>query len=243
GGRIVPDRLVFSLEELPRSRIILFDVSPSQMERIVGERFPADYRRRLKEYRHGPGVFKVDWALKGPIPWKDQACFKAGTLHIGGTFEEIAASEREVWRGIAPEKPFVLLSQPSLFDAARAPEGMHTAWAYCHVPNGCTLDMTDAIENQVERFAPGFRHLIMAKHVMSPARMEEYNPNYIGGDIAGGIQSFRYLFLRPLGRWEAYSTPAPGIYICSASMPPGGGVHGMCGHLAAKKALKEMRLS
>jgi phytoene dehydrogenase-like protein len=211
------------------------------MESIVGDRFPANYRLRLKKHRHGPGVFKIDWALQGAIPWKDPACLKAGTLHLGGTLEEIAASERQVWRGIAPEKPFVLLSQASLFDATRAPEGMHTAWAYCHVPNGCTIDMTDAVENQVQRFAPGFRDLILAKHVMSPARMEEYNPNYIGGDIVGGIQDFRHLFIRPFGRWEAYATPVKGIYMCSASMPPGGGVHGMCGHLAAMKALKEMR--
>jgi phytoene dehydrogenase-like protein len=241
GGKIILDRPVSSLEELPGSQIMLFDVSPSQMESIVGDRFPANYRLRLKKHRHGPGVFKIDWALQGAIPWKDPACLKAGTLHLGGTLEEIAASERQVWSGIAPEKPFVLLSQASLFDATRAPEGMHTAWAYCHVPNGCAIDMTDAIENQVQRFAPGFRDLILAKHIMSPARMEEYNPNYIGGDIVGGIQDFRHLFIRPFGRWEAYATPVKGIYMCSASMPPGGGVHGMCGHLAAMKALKEMR--
>jgi phytoene dehydrogenase-like protein len=237
GGEIALNTRVSSIRDLPRSRAVFFDVSPLQMERIAGDRFPADYRRRLRRHRHGPGVFKIDWALDGPIPWKDSACLKVGTLHLGGTFEEIAASERQVWRGVAPKRPFVLLSQPSLFDATRAPEGMHTAWAYCHVPNGCNVDMTDAIENQVERFAPGFKGRIKAKHTMSPALMEEYNANYIGGDIVGGVQSFRRLFLRPLGRWEAYSTPVKDIYICSASMPPGGGVHGMCGHLAAKKAL------
>jgi len=240
GGKIAVNTPVSSMRDLPTARVFLFDVSPRQMESIAGDRFPADYRRRLRGHRHGPGVFKIDWALDAPIPWKDSACLKAGTLHLGGTFEEIAASERQVWQGIAPQRPFVLLSQPSLFDPTRAPEGMHTAWAYCHVPNGCTVDMTDAIENQVERFAPGFKGLIKAKHTMSPALMEEYNANYIGGDIVGGVQSFRRLFLRPLGRWEAYSTPAKDIYICSASMPPGGGVHGMCGHLAAKKALMEM---
>ncbi len=240
GGEIVLDSPVSSMEDLPASRTVLFDLSPIQMERIAGERFPPEYRRRLIKHRHGPGVFKIDWALHGPIPWQDPECTKAGTVHLGGTFEEIADSEGRVWDGIVPKRPFVLLSQPSLFDTTRAPQGRHTAWAYCHVPNGCTVDMTDAIEDQVERFAPGFKDTIVARHVMTPALMEQYNPNYVGGDIVGGVQSFRRLFLRPLGRWEAYSTPASGIYLCSASMPPGGGVHGMCGHLAAKKALREM---
>jgi phytoene dehydrogenase-like protein len=240
GGKISVNTPVSSTRDLPRTRVALFDVSPRQLDRIAGERFPANYRKHLQGYRQGPGVFKVDWALEGPIPWRDQACRQAGTLHCGGTFDEIAASERQVWQGVAPTRPFVLLSQPSLFDPTRAPGGMHTAWAYCHVPNGCTVDMTHAIEDQVERFAPGFRNLIQATRSMSPAQMEEYNPNYIGGDIVGGVQSFRELFIRPLGRWQAYSTPVRGFYICSASMPPGGGVHGMCGHLAAKKALREM---
>jgi phytoene dehydrogenase-like protein len=240
GGKIAVNTPVSSIKDLPRARVVLFDVSPRNLDGIVGDGFPDTYRKHLQRHRHGPGAFKVDWALAGPIPWKDPACLKAGTVHCGGTFEEITVSERQVWQGIAPERPFVLLSQPSLFDHTRAPGGMHTAWAYCHVPNGCDVDMTIAIENQVERFAPGFRNLIKAKHVMSPARMEEYNPNYVGGDIVGGIQSFRELFIRPLGRWQAYSTPVKGFYICSASMPPGGGVHGMCGHLAAKKALREV---
>jgi len=165
---------------------------------------------------------------------------RAGTLHLGGTLEEIAFAEREVWRGVPPLKPFVLVTQPSLFDPSRAPAGFHTAWAYCHVPNGCPVDMTQRIEEQVERFAPGFRDRILARHTMSPAAMEAYNPNYIGGDFAGGVQSFQQLFVRPLGRWQAYATPMKGLYICSSSMPPGAGVHGMCGHLAAKKALKEV---
>lgn len=240
GGEIEVNTQISSIQDLPPSKVVLFDVSPRNLDRIVGDRFPGDYRKSLKKHRHGPGVFKVDWALDGPIPWKDSACLKAGTVHCGGTFEEIMTSERHVWDGISPERPFVLLSQPSLFDPTRAPEGKHTAWAYCHVPNGCENDMTHAIEEQVERFAPGFRELIKAKHIMSPARMEEYNQNYIGGDIVGGVQSFHELFIRPLGRWQAYSTPLMGYYICSASMPPGGGVHGMCGHLAAKKALKEV---
>jgi len=240
GGEIVLNRQVASIKDLPTARFVLFDVSPRNLDRIVGDVFPSSYRERLQGHRHGPGAFKMDWALAGPIPWRDPACLKAGTVHCGGTFEEIADSERKVWQGVAPERPFVLLSQPSLFDPTRAPEGMHTAWAYCHVPNGCDVDMTRAIEDQVERFAPGFKKLIKAKHTLSPAAMEEYNTNYIGGDIVGGVQGFRELFVRPLGRWGAYSTPARGYYLCSASMPPGGGVHGMCGHLAAQKALKEM---
>jgi len=165
---------------------------------------------------------------------------QAGTVHLGGTIQEITSAELDVWRGVPPEKPFVLLSQPSLFDWSRAPGGMHTAWAYCHVPNGCSVDMTQRIEAQTERFAPGFRQRILARHVMSPADIEEYNPNYVGGDIVGGVQSFRELFVRPLGQWRAYATPVKGIYICSSSMPPGGGVHGMCGYLAARKALREV---
>jgi phytoene dehydrogenase-like protein len=240
GGEIAVNRHVVSIKNLPRARVVLFDLSPRNLERIVGDVFSPAYKKRLQRHRHGPGAYKVDWALAGPIPWKDPACLKAGTVHCGGTFEEIAASERQVWQGVAPERPFVLLSQPSLFDSTRAPEGEHTSWAYCHVPNGCGADMTTAIEDQVERFAPGFKKMIKAKHTMSPAAMEEYNPNYIGGDIVGGVQGFCELFIRPLGRWAAYSTPVKGYFLCSASMPPGGGVHGMCGHLAAQKALKEI---
>jgi phytoene dehydrogenase-like protein len=240
GGTIQVGTPVSSLNDLPEARAILFDLSPRQLARIAGSRFPTGYRKRLESFRYGAGVFKIDWALDGPIPWKEPACLQAGTVHIGGSLEEIAAAELDVWRGIPPEKPFVLLSQPSLFDSSRAPGGMHTAWAYCHVPNGCTVDMTHRIEAQIERFAPGFRQRILAGHVMSPADMEAYNPNYIGGDITGGVQSFRELFVRPLGRWRAYATPVKGIYICSSSMPPGGGVHGMCGYLSARKALREL---
>jgi phytoene dehydrogenase-like protein len=238
-GTINVGASVSSFDDLPKARALLFDVSPRQLARIAGLRFPAGYRKRLESFRHGPGVFKVDWALDGAIPWRDPACSQAGTVHVGGSIQEIASAELDVWRAVPPEKPFVFLSQPSLFDSSRSPEGMHTAWAYCHVPNGCTVDMTQRIEAQIERFAPGFRQRILARHVMSPADMEEYNPNYIGGDIVGGVQSFRELFVRPLGQWRAYSTPVKGIFICSSSMPPGGGVHGMCGYLAARKVLRE----
>jgi phytoene dehydrogenase-like protein len=240
GGEIKVGAPVSSMSDLPRARAFLFDVTPRQLARIAGSTFPSDYLGRLQRHRYGSGVFKMDWALDGPIPWRDPRCSEAGTLHLGGTLEEVAAAELDVWRGVLPEKPFVLLSQPSLFDSTRAPNGLHTAWGYCHVPNGCTVDMTQRIEAQVERFAPGFRSRVLARHTMSPTEMEAYNANYIGGDIAGGVQSFRHLFVRPLGRWGAYSTPVKGLYICSSSMPPGGGVHGMCGHFAAKLALKEV---
>jgi phytoene dehydrogenase-like protein len=240
GGEVEVGVGVSSMSDLPRARSLLFDVTPRQLAEIAGSDFPPDYAERLQRHRYGSAVFKVDWALNGPIPWKDPRCSQAGTLHLGGTLEEIAASELDVWRGIPPERPFVLISQPSLFDSTRAPAGLHTAWGYCHVPNRCTVDMTQAIEDQVERFAPGFKSLVLAKHTMSPSEMEAYNPNYVGGDIAGGVQSFWELFVRPLGRWSAYSTPVKGLYICSSSMPPGAGVHGMCGHLAAKEALKDV---
>lgn len=241
GGIIKVGEPVHAMSDLPKSKVVLFDVTPRQLAKIASQILPPKYLARLRRHRYGCGVFKVDWALKGPIPWRDPRCSAAGTLHLGGTLEQIAAAELDVWRGVLPEKPFVFLSQPSLFDSSRAPEGLHTAWGYCHVPNGCQFDMTQRIEAQVERFAPGFRNLILARHTMSPFEMEAYNANYVGGDIAGGIQSFWRLFVRPLGRWAAYSTPVRGLYICSSSMPPGGGVHGMCGHLAAKLALKEIR--
>ncbi len=240
GGEINTETPVSSMRDLPQARCILFDVTPKQLAQIAGARFPPDYLRRLLRHRYGAGVFKVDWALDGPIPWRDPRCLQAGTLHLGGTLEEVAAAELEVWRGVVPQKPFVLFSQPTLFDSSRAPHGQHIAWGYCHVPNGCSLDMTQRIEAQVERFAPGFQSRVLARHTMSPDEMEAYNANYIGGDITGGVQSFLQLFVRPLGRWSAYSTPVRGIYLCSSSMPPGGGVHGMCGHFAAKLALKEM---
>lgn len=240
GGEIEVGAPVSSLDDLPKARAVFLDVTPRQLDAIAGPSLPKAYRKGLRSFRYGSGVFKIDWALDSPIPWNDSACLRAGTLHLGGTLDEIVAAEAAVGQGVIPDKPFVLLSQPSLFDPGRAPEGKHTAWAYCHLPNGSTADMTHAIEAQVERFAPGFRDRIAAQHVMSPADMEAYNPNYIGGDILGGIQGFRELFVRPLGRLRAYATPAKGIYICSSSMPPGGGVHGMCGCLAAERALKDI---
>ncbi len=239
-GTVKVDSPVSAIDELPKARILLFDVTPSQLLAIAGSRFPADYRKRLDSFRYGAGVFKIDWALDGPIPWHDPACLKAGTVHIGGTLAEIAAAELDVGRGVVPARPFVLLSQPSLFDPERAPEGIHTVWAYCHVPNGSMVDMTHSMEAQIERFAPGFRDRIMARHIFSTADMEAYDPNYVGGNILGGIQGFRDVFVKPLGKWIPYATPVKGIYICSSSMPPGGGVHGMCGYLAAKRAMRDI---
>jgi phytoene dehydrogenase-like protein len=240
GGEIVTGWRVESLDELPPARVVLLDVTPRQVVRIAGDRLRPGYVRRLERFRYGAGAFKLDWALSGPIPWKSQECARAGTVHLGGTLDELAASEAAVGRGEHPERPFVLLSQPSLFDLSRAPGGQHTAWAYCHVPNGSTVDMTDRIEAQVERFAPGFRDLIMARHVMAPADFETYNANYIGGDINGGAQDLRQLFTRPVARLVPYSTPLRELYICSSSTPPGGGVHGLCGYYAAGAALRRL---
>jgi len=239
GGEIITSAPVDSIDNLPSARAILFDVTPRQLIQIAGNRLPPGYRRRLEGYRYGPGVFKIDWALSNPIPWKARECTRAGTVHIGGTLEEIAGSEHEVWEGRHCEKPYVLVAQQSLFDPTRAPEGKHTAWAYCHVPNGSRLDMTERIESQIERFAPGFRDCIIARSTRSAFEFEQYNPNYIGGDINGGVQDIGQLFTRPVARLVPYSTPVKGLYICSSSTPPGGGVHGMCGHHAAKAALRE----
>jgi phytoene dehydrogenase-like protein len=238
GGEIRTGVRVSSIEELPRAAIVLCDLSPREVLRIAGKRFPAGFRRKLERYRYGPAAFKIDFALDGPIPWKASECARAGTVHLGGTLEEIAASERAVWKGEAPERPFVLLAQASLFDPSRAPQGKHTAWAYCHVTNGSTVDMTEPVERQIERFAPGFRGRILAKSVLTPAALEQYNSNYVGGDINAGVQDLGQLFTRPTRR--LYSTPAKGIYICSASTPPGGGVHGMCGYFAARTALRKL---
>ena len=202
---------------------------------------PVVIAAQLGRYRYGPGVFKVDWALAGPIPWRAEACRRAGTVHIGGILEEVAAAERTPWRGEHPVRPFVLLAQTSLFDSSRAPTGKQTAWAYCHVPHGSTIDMTDRIETQVERFAPHFRDLILARHTMNTAAMERHNANYIGGDITGGIADWRQLFTRPVVGLNVYATPVAGLFLCSASTPPGGGVHGMCGFFAAQAALKQVR--
>lgn len=240
GGKIVTDRPVATIDELPAARAALFDVTPRQLVRIAGHRLPDGYRRRLERYRYGPGVFKIDYALDGPIPWKAEGCSRAGTVHLGGTLPEIAASEWATTHGKVPERPFVLLGQQSLFDPTRAPEGKHTVWAYCHVPNRSPVDMTDRIESQIERFAPGFRERILAKHTFSPADIARYNQNYIGGDINGGIEDWRQLFTRPVLRRVPYATPTKGIYLCSSSTPPGGGVHGMCGYHAARAVLRDL---
>jgi phytoene dehydrogenase-like protein len=241
GGEIVTGQEVRSLDDLPPARSILFDLTPRQILKICGQRLPTGYRRQLSKYRYGPGVCKVDYALSGPIPWKADECARSGTVHLGGTLEEISASERAVWEGIHPENPLVLLAQQSLFDDSRTPGGKHTAWAYCHAPHGSTLDVSDRITAQIERFAPGFRDLILATSVRTAADMEAYNANYIGGDINGGVQDWRQIFTRPAARWSPYTTPVRGLYICSSSTPPGGGVHGMCGYHAAERVLTRMQ--
>jgi phytoene dehydrogenase-like protein len=238
GGEIVTGHPVASLDELPAARAILFDTTPRALVSIAGSTLKGAYRRRLAGFRYGPGVVKLDWALDGPIPWTAEGAGRAGTVHVGGTGAEIAAAEAEVARGRHPERPFVIVVQASRFDPSRAPDGKHTGWAYAHVPNGSGLDISERIEAQVARFAPGFRDLILARSVRLPADLEADNPNYVGGDINAGIEDVRQLFTRPVARLDPYSTPARGIYLCSSSTPPGGGVHGMCGVWAAKSALR-----
>jgi len=243
GGEIITDAPVKSLDEIPPARSIVCDVTPRQLIQLAGDRLPIAYRSKLNRFRYGPGVFKMDWALAGPIPWKATACNRAGTVHLGGTLEEIAAAERAPWNNEHSNKPYILLVQPTLFDPSRAPPGKHTAWAYCHVPSASALDMTDAIESQVERFAPGFRDLILARSTMNCSDMERHNANLIGGDITGGAQMLSQLFARPVGSLNPYRTPVPNLYLCSASTPPGGGVHGMCGYHSAQAILKDSRRS
>ena len=238
GGELVTGARVASLDELPPARAVLLDVTPRQLLAIAGDKLRGRYRAGLERYRYGPGVFKLDLALDGPVPWKAPACALSATVHLGGTLPEIARSESDAWEGRVAERPFVLVAQPTLFDPSRAPEGKQVLWAYCHVPNGCAVDVTERILSQVERFAPGFRDRILAISRRSPADMEAYDANYVGGDINGGAQSFTQLFGRPVLRWDPYSTPLPGVYLCSSSTPPGGGVHGMCGYLAARSALR-----
>lgn len=237
-GSIKPSREVASLTDIVPAQAVFFDLVPRHVIRIAGERLPGEYRERLGRFRPGPGAFKVDWALGGPIPWKAPECPMAATVHLGGSLEEIATAEGEVWKGRCPERPFVLLVQPSLFDPSRAPEGRHTAWAYCHVPNGSQTDMTERIEAQVERFAPGFKDRIIGRSVMPPSAIERFDANCIGGDIAGGANTIRQLFGRPVLSSNPYAMPAPGMYLCSASTPPGGGVHGLCGYYAARAFLE-----
>jgi len=240
GGTIETRRTIRSLEEIPDARVVLLDVTPKQLLEMAGEHLPPLYRRRLRHYRYGPGAFKVDWALSGPIPWRAVDCARAGTAHLGGEMEEISAGEKAVWQGRHPERPFVLLGQQSLFDPLRARVGCHTGWAYCHVPNGSKVDMTETIEDQVERFAPGFRELILARHTRTAAAYEDYNPNFIGGDIVGGVQDLGQIFARPVFKAVPYDTGTPGLFLCSSSTPPGGGVHGMCGYHAACAALRKL---
>lgn len=240
GGEIITGWMVRSLDELPRARVTLLDITPRQLLEIAGEALPNRYRRRLEGYRYGAGVFKLDYALSEPIPWRAPELRRTATVHLGGSLAEIAEAERAVFRGEHPAKPFVLLAQQSLFDTSRAPQGKHTAWAYCHVPHGSQVDMTAAIEAQIERFAPGFRDCILAKNAYTTVDMQRYNPNYIGGDINGGVQDWRQLFTRPVAQLVPYRTPLKGVYLCSSSTPPGGGVHGMCGYHAARAALKTL---
>jgi phytoene dehydrogenase-like protein len=238
GGEIETGRRIESVDELPRTSLTMLDLTPRQVVRVAGHRLPNRYLRALRRYRYGPGVFKLDWALDGPVPWRAEACARAATVHVAGTVDEIVESEDAVWQNRVSDRPFVLLAQPSLFDETRAPAGKHTLWAYCHVPNGSSIDMTERIEGQIERFAPGFREQIRARRTWNALDMEAYNPNYVGGDINGGVQDLLQLYTRPAIRLNPYATPVEGLYICSSATPPGGGVHGMCGYLAARSALR-----
>jgi phytoene dehydrogenase-like protein len=241
GGAVQTSRPIASLKELPPARVVLFDLSPRALAAIAGDALPLGYRKRLLKYQYGPGVFKLDYALSGPIPWKDPRTARAGTVHLGGTFEEIAAGEAATWRGELPEKPFVLLCQQSHFDDTRAPAGQHTLYAYSHVPPGCTVDISTRIEAQIERFAPGFRDLILARRITTPRDFEAENASYVGGAITGGAATLAQLFTRPVARLDPYSTPNPHLFLCSHSTPPGGGIHGMCGYHAAGSALKRLK--
>jgi phytoene dehydrogenase-like protein len=236
GGQVITNCYVESLEQLPPARAILLDVTPRQLIRMAGAKLPGSYRRNLEGFKYGPGVYKLDWALHQPVPWRAAECAQAGTVHLGGTLEEISESERQSWQGKVSNRPYVLFTQASLFDSSRAPAGKHTAWGYCHVPNGFSGDVTETIEKQVERFAPGFRDCIAARSVMGPADMERHNPNLVGGDIGGGAAYLSQMFLRPTA--SLYRTPLDGVFICSSSTPPAPGVHGMCGYFAAEVALK-----
>jgi phytoene dehydrogenase-like protein len=239
GGELETGRAVESLDELAGAETVMLDVTPRQLLALGGDQLPARYRRALERFRYGAGVHKVDYALAGPVPWRAEACARAATVHVGGTLAEIAAAEGGVGRGEHPERPFVLVAQQSLFDPSRAPEGGHTLWTYTHVPNGSAFDMTAAIEAQLERFAPGFRELVLERSVLGPAALEARNPNLVGGDVNGGSAELRQLFARPVARPVPYRTPLRGVWLCSASTPPGGGVHGMCGYHAARAALRK----
>jgi phytoene dehydrogenase-like protein len=241
GGEVVTGTRIDSLEQLPPHRSALFDVTPEAFVRIAGSRLSASYQSRLQAFRRGPGVFKMDWTLSSPVPWRAAECRRAGTLHLGGTFAEIAESERAAWDGRVSAHPYVLVVQPTVFDPTRAPAGRHTLWAYCHVPNGSPADMTHAIESQIERFAPGFRDCVVARHAMGPAAMEARNANLLGGDIAGGAADFAQILRRPVYGTNPYKTPIDGVFLCSSSTPPGVGVHGMCGYHASQSALRFLK--
>jgi phytoene dehydrogenase-like protein len=240
GGEIFVNHDIKNLNELPKAKAIFLDITPKQFLELAGEQLPSSYRNTLQRFRYGAGVFKIDYALSEAVPWKDKNCSRAGTVHLGGTLEEIALSEHEMSQGRHAERPYVLVAQQSLFDDSRAPKGKHTLWAYCHVPNGSSQDMTAQIENQLERFAPGFKDIVLARHTMNTQQMQAYNPNYLGGDINGGAADLLQLFKRPVLSVSPYRTPLKNVYLCSSSTPPGGGVHGMCGYYAAKTALKDL---
>jgi len=239
GGKVTTSSRVESLDALAGYELILCDLTPRQLLAVAGQELSEEYKRRLRKFRYGPGAFKVDYALNAPIPWKASQCMRAATVHLGGSFDEIAASEKAVRSGKHPERPFVLLAQPTLFDSSRAPAGKHTAWAYCHVPNGSTFDMLSRLEAQIERFAPGFRETVLARHVLFPSGLESMDANLVGGDIAGGVIDLRQMIFRPTAK--LYETSARGVYLCSSSTPPGGGVHGMCGFHAARRALARLQ--
>ncbi len=239
GGTLATGQWVSSLSELPRSTAVVLDTAPTGLVALAGDRLPPRYRRSLRRFRYGPGVCKVDWALSGPVPWTSEPCRRAGTLHLGGTFAEVAISEAEVNAGRHPDRPYCIVVQPGVADPTRAPAGQHTLWGYCHVPSGSTVDMTAAIEAQVERFAPGFGDLVLARSVRTARDEERANPNYVGGDIGGGAATLGQTLFRPTVQWNPYRTPLGHVYLCSASTPPGGGVHGMCGVYSARSVLHD----
>ena len=242
GGSISAGTWIERLDQLPRAQAVLLDVTPRQLLGLAGDRLPASYGRAMRRFRYGPGVCKVDWALSGPVPWQSEACREAGTVHAAGTIDEVSRSEADVSTGRHPERPFCLVVQPGVVDASRAPAGQHVLWGYCHVPAGSDVDMAGRIEAQIERFAPGFRDLILARSVKTAADMERENPSYVGGDIGAGAGTLRQTIGRPTLRWNPYRTPLHGVYLCSGSTPPGGGVHGMCGMWAARTALRDLHL-
>jgi phytoene dehydrogenase-like protein len=240
GGKVECGRPIRSMADLPSAKATLFNTTPWQLLDIAGDRIPPLRRARYRRFRHGNGSFKIDYALDGPVPWTAEAARRAGTVHLAGTLEELLQAEHDVAHGKVSDTPYVLVAQQSLFDDTRAPEGKHTLWVYCHVPNGCTVDMTERIERQIDRFAPGWRDLILGRHVTPPMGLEAYNGNYVGGDIAAGAPDLLQVLFRPVIAVDPYKTAADGIYLCSASTPPGGGVHGICGYYAAQSALKDM---